>query len=434
MNAVVPVGLRAPAGNRRYRVLLVSLFHPELIRGGAQQIAYELFKGLQDEPDMEPVLLASVDSTYPELFKPGARITGFDGRPNEFLFLSSDYDFLWHRIASPLHVSAFAEFLETVQPDVVHFHHFMTLGVDLLSLTRRVLPNCRIVLTFHEFLAICDAAGHMVRRTDQSLCDWPSPVRCHQCFPERAPEHFVARKMWFQRHLSVVDAFTCPSRFMIQHYVDWGIDRERLFHVTNGQMHHGRAARPSDRGGPRNRFGFFGQLLDIKGIRVLMQAITLLREQGFTDFAVELNGDNLRYASKPTQSELAAFLEREESRAPRIVYNNGSYQVDQLGVRMSRIDWSVVPSVWREAFGLVVSEAWMFGRPVICSDVGALAERVTDEVDGLHFRMGDAADLARTMRRACTEQGLWERLSGALPDPPSRAEMIAGYRHAYNTV
>jgi len=109
------------------RVLVVSLFHPELIRGGAQQIAYELFKGLQDEPDMEPVLLASIDSTYPALFKPGARITGFDGRANEFLFLSTDYDFQLHRISSPLHVEAFAEFLETVQPDVVHFHHFMTL-------------------------------------------------------------------------------------------------------------------------------------------------------------------------------------------------------------------------------------------------------------------------------------------------------------------
>ena len=32
------------------KVLIVSLHHPELMRGGAQQIAYELFKGLQNEP------------------------------------------------------------------------------------------------------------------------------------------------------------------------------------------------------------------------------------------------------------------------------------------------------------------------------------------------------------------------------------------------
>ena len=29
------------------KVLLVSLFHPELVRGGAQQICYELFEGLK---------------------------------------------------------------------------------------------------------------------------------------------------------------------------------------------------------------------------------------------------------------------------------------------------------------------------------------------------------------------------------------------------
>jgi len=30
------------------KVLLISLFHPELVRGGAQQICYELFEGLKE--------------------------------------------------------------------------------------------------------------------------------------------------------------------------------------------------------------------------------------------------------------------------------------------------------------------------------------------------------------------------------------------------
>ena len=37
----------------------------------------------------------------------------------------------------------------------------------------------------------------------------------------------------------------------------------------------------------------------------------------------------------------------------------------------------------------------MHGRPVICSDIGGMAEKVTDGVDGLHFRGGDPEDLAR---------------------------------------
>jgi glycosyltransferase involved in cell wall biosynthesis len=73
----------------------------------------------------------------------------------------------------------------------------------------------------------------------------------------------------------------------------------------------------------------------------------------------------------------------------------------------------------------------MFGKPVICSNVGAMADRVTDEADGLHFEMGDAAALARAMKRAATEPGLWQRLAGALPTPPSRSEMVDGFRAIY---
>ncbi len=43
------------------KVLLLSLHHPELVRGGAQQVAYELFEGLKEVPGVEPVLLAAID-------------------------------------------------------------------------------------------------------------------------------------------------------------------------------------------------------------------------------------------------------------------------------------------------------------------------------------------------------------------------------------
>ena len=59
----------------RPKVLLISVFHPELIRGGAQQICYELFQGLREHGAHDTVLLASTDSSYPALFKSGASIT-----------------------------------------------------------------------------------------------------------------------------------------------------------------------------------------------------------------------------------------------------------------------------------------------------------------------------------------------------------------------
>ncbi len=423
--------VRADRRETRRRILLVSVHHPELVRGGAQQVCYELFEGLKEHPGFAPVLLAAIDHHNPALFRTGARVTGFDGREGEYLFLQHDYDHFWHRTSDPLLVESFAEFLRQTRPDVVHFHHFMNIGVDLLTLTRRVLPDCQIVFTFHEFLAICNAYGQMVRPFDGSLCDHASAVRCHQCFPDRAPETFFVRKQWFREHLGVVDWFTVPSRFMVKTYADWGISAERIVHVPNGQRPYGRP--PAEEKRPRNRFGFFGQLVDGKGVSVLLRAADLLRSRGFADFTVEVNGDNLRYASEAGRGEFERFRAAEEALPPerRCVVFNGAYHVDRLARLMARIDWCVVPSIWWEVFGLVISEAWMFRRPVIASDAGGMAERVAHEVGGLLFPMGDPRALADTMHRACTEKGLWERLVAGLPHPPTREAMVDGFAEIY---
>ena len=415
------------------KVLLVSLYHPELVRGGAQQICYELFKGLKSRDGVDPVLLAAVDPTFKSLYKSGAQITGFDGRDGEFVFLSREYDYLWHKVSSGELTKSFAEFLELVQPDVIHFHHFLLLGIDLLTLARRVLPNVRIVMTFHEFLSICDANGHMLRKFDNSLCTRASPVRCHQCFPDRQPESFFMREMWFKKHLSVVDAFTVPSRFMIQRYVSWGLDARKIFHVTNGQPDYSGGRVQVGKVDRANRFGFFGQLVDNKGVWLLLEAVKMLRAEGFSDFIVEINGDNLKYASEARRVEIEAFITA-ESQLPlneRIVVFNGGYSVDQLAQRMARVNWCIVPSVWWEIFGLVISEAWMFKRPVIASNVGGPGERITHEKDGLLFDVADASSLAQAIRRACTEKGLWERLVKGIGAPATEDIMVDGFLSIY---
>jgi glycosyltransferase involved in cell wall biosynthesis len=174
-------------------------------------------------------------------------------------------------------------------------------------------------------------------------------------------------------------------------------------------------------------------MVDIKGIQIILRAVAILREQGITNFKVEINGDNLRLGTPALVKEIEEFLAEENERpfAQRIVYNNGSYPVDQLTSRIARIDWCLVPSLWTEGFPLVLLEAGAFRRPVISSNIGAMAEYITDDVDGLHFTRGDPDALAAVMLRACTENGLWERLSGAIPEPPSLAAMVTGFLGVY---
>jgi glycosyltransferase involved in cell wall biosynthesis len=239
--------------------------------------------------------------------------------------------------------------------------------------------------------------------------------------------------MWFKRHLSVVDAFTVPSRFMIERYVSWGIDANKISHVTNGQPDYSQGRAPADKREKRNRFGFFGQLVDSKGVWLLLRAVQLLRAERFTDFVLEINGGNLQFASEVRRAEIEAFASKENELpvAERIVIFNGTYSVDQLAQRMARVDWCVVPSVWWEIFGLVISESWMFKRPVIASNVGGPGERISHEKDGLLFDVADASSLAQTIRRACTEEGLWERLVKGITPPATQEVMVDGFLSVY---
>ncbi len=414
------------------RILEISLFHPELIRGGAQQAAYELFLGMQ-RSELDATLLASADLSGPNaLFKPGAIITGFDGRRNEFLFLSDSFDHAWLRNLNIRSLKCFEDFLLDRRPDVIHFHHFLTFGLELFLLARRALPKAKLFLTLHEFLAICRADGHMLRTFDKTLCTTASPVRCHQCFPDISPEMFRLREDWVKHALAAFDGFIAPTAFVRDRYAAWGLPPHRIHVISNAQSDYSRLESwrlrppsPADQIRRHNRFAFFGQLVDVKGLGVVFEALDIFAKRYEQELTFEINGSNLKFASEKFRTRFEEFVSGKHGLPERIKITwHGSYAMTDLPARMARIDWVLVPSIWWEIFGLVLSEAFMFRRPPIASRIGGLAERVRHETDGLLFDAGDAGELADIFYRCITEDGLWERLSSASPGVPSVESVV----------
>src|SRR3712207_5830979 len=109
----------------------------------------------------------------------------------------------------------------------------------------------------------------------------------------------------------------------------------------------------------------------------------------------------------------------------------GSYTRAEVPELMAKTDWVVVPSIWWENSPLVIQEAFQHGRPVICSDIGGMAEKGRDGVDGLHFRRGDAEHLAEVMRRAATTPGLWDQLADGIPEVHPMGRHVANMTTLY---
>jgi glycosyltransferase involved in cell wall biosynthesis len=101
---------------------------------------------------------------------------------------------------------------------------------------------------------------------------------------------------------------------------------------------------------------------------------------------------------------------------------------------MSKIDWVVVPSTWWENSPLVIQEAFGHGKPIICSDIGGMAEKVTDGVNGLHFRARDPDDLAQKLEEAATTPGLWDQLRKGIPPVYQMDRHVAAVTDLYHAL
>jgi glycosyltransferase involved in cell wall biosynthesis len=404
------------------KVLFVCHNHPDLLVGGVEMYTRDLYEALRDSAKFEPVMLARAGRPYSESANPhpDAPISMVNRDPNEYLLYTEfgDFDHFFGRLAdrTPLTVH-FERFLRDLQPDVVHFQHTAYLGYDIVRVTRNVLPRVPIVYSLHEYLPICFRDGQMVRVQDGAVCREETPRRCHECFPAITPQQFFLRKRFIQSHFSLVDRFIAPSEYVKDRYVQWGLDPGRIDvepqgvippQITADTMEQ-RHARPRSL---RNRFGYFGQLNPYKGADTLLAAIGLLGEE--FEGHLWLYGANLDKQAPEWQGRFSALIEA----APANVTFAGSYKRADLAALMARVDWVIVPSAWWETGPLVVWEAFQHKRPVICSDIGGQSEKVTDGVNGLHFRRGDSESLARAMERAVETPGLWEQLRNGIPDRP----------------
>jgi glycosyltransferase involved in cell wall biosynthesis len=404
------------------KILFISHNHPEIRPGGAEGYALDVYEGVRDAGEFDPVLLSrsgppiSIGTRYHE----GRPITLVNDDPHQYFFYTdmSEWDWVFGRSPRKSALTRFfREFLLEQKPDLVHFQHTMYMGYDILRVTRNTLPDVPIVYTLHEYLPICHHNGQLVRTTDGSLCDHDSPRRCHECFPRISQQTFFMRKRFVQSQFSTVDLFVTPSAWAREQYVRWGIPPERIVHEPHGFA----PAKPlpeRSAAGDRDRFAFFGQFTQFKGADVLLEAFDLLG----ADLAPRLwiHGANLDTAPAEFQDAFGKMLDD----AGDHVHLVGQYDRADLAKLMSRVDWVVIPSIWWETGPLTVGEAFQHGRPVICSDMGGMSEKVTDGVNGLYFRRGDASDLADVMRRAMTTPGLWDELRRGIPPVPTMAAHV----------
>ncbi len=408
------------------RVLVISHGHPAFSIGGAEVASHALFRAIQATGTDEAFYLARA---APPMRRHAATPLMSLRQGEREAFLHADaWDEFWLSNGGLTDLDgAFAAYLGQIRPDVVHFHHVIGLGVEAIAAVRRQLPAARIVLTFHEYLPICPNHGQMVKTRRRALCHEASPAACNACFPQHSPAVLFGREQHIKNHLLLADAFVSPSQFLVDRYRAWGLPAERFTVIENGLDGHARPPRALPPGGRRDRFGFFGQVTEFKGLHVLLDAVLRVPEEVWGGATLNVFGGNLEFQPEAFRAQFAQLMER----AGRRARFHGSYRPEDLHGLMAGVDWVVMPSIWWENSPVVIQESFLHRRPLIVSDIGGMAEKVHDDVNGLHFRTGSPEDLADRLGRALEEPGLWDRLSAAAPAPINLAEFARLHLEVY---
>lgn len=397
------------------RILVMSHRHPDFSLGGGEIAAYNLYKAYRDSDQVEEAwFLASADRGR------GANGAITPRRANEYLWEQSIGDWAMLKAAHRRSlINGFLDLLRALRPTVVHTHHYAHLGVEFLRLVKEFDPTITLVLTLHEYMAICNNQGQMIK-TNGRLCSRESYDDCRLCFPQYSVQDFWRRKDFIQSHFAYVDQFVSPSEFLRQRYIAWGIPAEKIVVIENGQDDvQPLPPRPLAEGETRNRFGYFGQINPFKGLDVLLRALTQMRKSERKQIVLEVHGANLETQSgefRDKIKELADPLIKEG-----VVQWVGPYQPHEIASRMANIDWVVVPSVWWENSPMVIQEAFVYGRPLLVSNIGGMAEKVVDGVNGLHIPANNPDAWARSLLQAsCVEQ--WAACHQGISSPASHVD------------
>ena len=184
-----------------------------------------------------------------------------------------------------------------------------------------------------------------------------------------------------------VDQYICTCEFSKNKLVEGGISKEKItciptFIDTISIV----PCYENDK-----YFLFLGRMAHQKGAIYAIEAMKYLRD---TDYILKITG---RISESEENQKIWRYI-LENKLENKIVFT-GFKQGKELEELISRATCIVCPAIWYENMPNAVIEAYAYGKPVVASRIGSLAEIVEDEKTGLLFEMKNSKDMAAKLKQ-----------------------------------
>ncbi|MGI9019956.1 MAG: glycosyltransferase [Solirubrobacterales bacterium] len=302
----------------------------------------------------------------------------------------------------PEGITALRSELRAFAPDVVHVHS----------------PEAPII-----GWDACSYAGAPVVGTFHSYSTRP--------FPNHLANLFGARRKFNQ----------LTARIAVSKAAEWTGRRwyGGSYRIVPNGVDVGPEPAPERQPGDELRVLFVGRAEERKGLPVLLSAFEALTEHVPSRLAVV----------GAERHEIARYLDDDEAAARIDVHGRVGRRA--LMEQLAEADVLCAPSLAGESFGMVLTEAFAAGTPVLASNIAGYADVVTDGVDGVLVPPADAQRLAEELQtlyheparrdamaraaRGSAERYAWPRVAEQVesvygqalegPEPATRTEAAA---------
>ena len=399
----------------------VGFYFPENV-GGTEVYVHDLTNSLA-EFSVESSVVAATDRLYEEYSWSGVPVLRY---PSNWADVEDDASG-----ASGRRLSRFQQIIARANPDVFHLHSW-TAGAGLKHLAQVAELGIPCVVTVHVPSALC-LRGTMLLEGLRPCDGRIEEQRCTRCWalsrglPKpaayavsqmpritlpaemskrlgRAGTVLSARslvsvqKRDLHRMSELSERIVAPSQWVYAALAANDVPPDKILvsrqAVAETFVEQGRRQPVRVQDGVFLRVGFVGRLEPYKGPHILLEAMRAIPRDVPIRLVVAGSGTEPPYLRE--LESLAAGDDRIELLGP--------ISHDQLPGFLESVDVLAVPSNYMETGPLVVLEAYAFGVPVMGANLGGIAERIRDGIDGWLLEFNDSAAWARAMREAALDQ------------------------------
>ncbi len=175
------------------------------------------------------------------------------------------------------------------------------------------------------------------------------------------------------------------SEFAVEYFKSLGVKSERIYRF--GYFRNIQKVFTKPQLYPRIKLIFVGQLIERKGVQILLKALKRIKEKR-DDFHLTIIGKG---ELEPT---LRNYIECNQLQ--RLVNFQGIILSENVTNYISKADLLILPSLF-DGWGMVINEALLCDVPVLVSDQCGAKELITDNHNGLIFKGNDEQSLSEKL-------------------------------------